>query len=110
VVRFKEGTSMTYQLYRLAESNGAHTDALLLGAYDDFDEALAARDQDTVLLFAITSPGEVMAVHHDIVGPGADGPFTAHPVSTAVERTGVAGVDEVEEIRGWLARIRTATG
>jgi hypothetical protein len=98
---------MTYQLYRLADTSDDLADAIPLGAFEGFEDALAARDEDTVRLFARTLPGQVLVVHHDILGPGIDGPWTAHPVSSAIERRSRYGVDEVADVRGWLARIHT---
>jgi hypothetical protein len=101
---------MTYQLYRLAENSEDRADSLPLGGYVTFAAAMTARDADTVRVFSVTPPGQVMVVHHDIVGPGADGPFTTHPVSTAVERRRHVDLDDdVEEIRGWLARVHAFT-
>jgi hypothetical protein len=97
---------MSYQLYRRADADAG---SLLLGRYEAFEDALAARDEDTVRLFAATSPGEVMLVRHDIIGPGEDGPATLHPVTTAVERRSPAELNEVEDVRGWLARIHATT-
>jgi transketolase len=97
---------MSYQLYRRVD---AAPGSLLLGSYVAFEDALVARDEDTVRLFAATSPGEVMLVRHDIIGPGEDGPATLHPVTTAVERRSPADLKEVDDVRGWLARIHAMT-
>jgi hypothetical protein len=97
---------MSYQLYRLADADPG---SLLLGSYEAFEDALTARDEDTVRLFAATSPGDLMLVRHDIIGPGAHGPATLHPVTTAVERRSPADLDEVDDVRGWLARIHAVT-
>jgi hypothetical protein len=94
-----------YQLYRLAASTDDASDGVLLGSFDDFDAALAARDTDTVELFSKTGPGLVLHAHHQILGPGALGPVTTHPVSTAIERSESADPREVHETRDWLATI-----
>lgn len=101
---------MTYRLYRLADVASSGDDDLLLGVYEDFEDALAARDEDTVQVFAATLAGEVMTVRHDIVGPGAQGPATSHPATTAVQRRGSGDPAELEEVRGWLARIHATIG
>jgi hypothetical protein len=100
-----KGTEMSYQLYRRVDSAGTSPDAVLLGAYEDFVAALAARDADTVALFAATPTGVVMLVRHDIVGPGAHGPSTIHPVTTAAERRDVRELDAIDEMRDWLEHI-----
>jgi hypothetical protein len=101
---------MSYQLYRRDDASNDDEGSVLLGVYGLFEDALAARDDDTVRVFASTSPGEVMVVRHDIVGPGADGPATLHPVTTAVERQRFSDPVELDEIRGWLSRIHTPIG
>lgn len=101
---------MSYQLYRRVDSAAASPDPVLLGVYEDFVAALAARDEDTIALFAATAEAEVMLVRHDIVGPGVHGPSTIHPVTTAVERRSSADLDEVAEVRGWLTRIHAPAG
>jgi hypothetical protein len=101
---------MGYLLYRLADVVDRAAGSVLLGDYEAFEDALSARDEDTVRLFAATSPGEVMLVRHDIVGPGANGPATFHPVTTAVERDGRTDRSEIDEVRGWLTRIHAPTG
>jgi hypothetical protein len=95
---------MSYRLYRLADAGPE-----LLGIYEAFEDALAGRDEDTVRLFAATSPGDLMLVRHDIIGPGADGPVTLHPVTTAVERRSATDLNEIDDVRGWLARIHAIT-
>lgn len=101
---------MSYQLIRRIDVAADRSEALLLGTYEEFTAALAARDEDTVALFAATAEGEVMLVRHDIVGPGAHGPSTTHPMTTAVERRGLTDVDEVAEVRDWLTHIHAPAG
>jgi hypothetical protein len=96
---------MGYQLYRRTDGIDHDAGSVLLGHYDDFDDALTARDEDTVRLFETTAAGEVMMVRHDIVGHGASGPVSCHPVTTAIERRTAGDPAEVEDIRGWLKRI-----
>jgi hypothetical protein len=96
---------MTYRLYRLAETGDSAADAMYLGRFADFEAALAARDEDTVRLFAGTRAGDVLVVHHDIRGPGAEGRHTRHPVSTAIERRDPRNDQELHDIRDWLQRI-----
>jgi hypothetical protein len=94
-----------YQLYRLAQPTDDVTDGVLLGTFDGFDEALAARDADTVELFSATGPGQVLHAHHQILGPGILGPITAHPVITEIERSASCDPRDVAEARAWLATI-----
>jgi hypothetical protein len=82
--------------------------APLLGAYEEFVAALAAGDEDTTVLFATTPVGEVMLVRHDIVGPGAHGPSTVHPVTTSVERCCSSFHDGIDEMRDWLEHVHAA--
>jgi hypothetical protein len=101
---------MSYQLYRRVDSAAASPDLVLLGAYEDFVAALAARDEDTTALFATTAVGEVMLVRHDIVGPGVHGPSTVHPVTTASQRHGSTDHHEIDELRDWLRHVHATTG
>jgi hypothetical protein len=96
---------MTYRLYRLAQPLDDIADGTLLGSFPDFDAALAARDEDTVELFAVTGPGELLSAHHQILGPGALGPATVHPVSTEIERATPTSRHELAETRAWLGAI-----
>jgi hypothetical protein len=96
---------MTYQLYRLTRPGDDVEDATLLGTYDHFDEALAARDTDTAWLFGSTEPGELLQAHHQILGPGLLGPATAHPISTEVERPNPASLHDVRDTHEWLTQI-----
>jgi hypothetical protein len=101
---------MGYQLYRLVDVVDEETGSELLGVYEAFEDALTARDEDTIRIFETTSRGEVMLVRHDIVGPGADGSATCHPVTTAVERKTLGDPAEIADVRGWLSRIHASTG
>jgi hypothetical protein len=101
---------MSYQLYRRVDLLNDRSDAVLLGAYEEFAAALAARDEDTVALLAATDAGEVMVVRHDIVGPGAHGTSTTHPVTTALERQDSTDRDELTEVRDWLTRVHGLAG
>jgi hypothetical protein len=101
---------MSYQLYRRTDGIDSDAGSVLLGQYADFEEALTARDEDTVRLFETTMPGEVMMVRHDIVGPGASGPTSFHPVTTAIERRTLNDAAEIDEVRGWLKRIHAFAG
>ena len=101
---------MSYQLFRCVDLAADRSEAVQLGTYTEFTAALAARDEDTVALFATTGAGMVMLVRHDIVGPGAHGPSTIHPVTTAVERRSSADLDEVAEVRDWLNHIHAPAG
>jgi hypothetical protein len=100
---------MTYRLYRLAKPNDNPADGILLGSFPAFDDALAARDDDTVELFAVTGPGELLSAHHQILGPGALGPATVHPVSTEIERATPTGRNDVADAREWLRAIHRST-
>lgn len=88
---------MTYQPYRV-EGLGPPPGGAALGAFADFDTALATRDDDRA----------AREVAHLIVGPGMAGARAEHPVVT------FAGVDpdepnpaaEFEEARRRLQRIR----
>jgi hypothetical protein len=100
---------MTYRLYRLAQPCDNIADGILLGSFPDFDEALAARDEDTVELFALTGPGELLSAHHQILGPGGQGPTTVHPVSSEIERGTPTCREEIVETRAWLRAIHQPT-
>jgi hypothetical protein len=96
---------MTYRLYRLAQPCDDIAEATLLGSFAGFDDALAARDEDTVELFAVTGPGAVLSAHHQILGPGVLGPATVHPVNTQIERATPASREQIAETRAWLRAI-----
>jgi hypothetical protein len=97
---------MSYRLYRLAQgSDDLTSDGVLLGTFENFELALAARDEDTVRLFAVTGAGQVLHAHHQILGPGARGPVTAHPVVTEIERSAACDLREVADARVWLESI-----
>lgn len=99
---------MSYRLYRVADPCGDITDGTLLGEYDTFDAALDARDDDTAAMFGDTTPGHVLRACHQIVGPGALGHDTPHPVTSELPRpVGNRGADDVEEARQWLHHIHT---
>src|SRR3954452_11355703 len=77
---------MVYLLYRVP---GPGTrDGQLLGEYACFDDALLARDEDVIVLLGEREGGRTLACHH-IVGPGGQGPPTAHEVTSAVGRVSV---------------------
>ena len=95
---------MAFHLYRLARPTDDFSNGQPLGSFEVFDDALAARDVDTIELFAQTNAGQVLYAHHLILGPGPVG-TSAHPVSTAIERAAVSVADEVAEARDWLDAI-----
>jgi hypothetical protein len=96
---------MTYTLYRVADPSDDPTAGMRLGRYARFEDALEARDDDTARLFAATGPGQILVAHHQIVGPGALGETTAHPVSTGLPRSGAPTDEEVADARRWLEEI-----
>ena len=97
---------MTYDLYRLHEFGAQATDPAL-GHYPDFDAALGARDRDVIAQLRAT-PVPPREINHLIVGPGARGSRTEHPLTT------FAGADvshldpaaEVAATKAWLEAIR----
>jgi hypothetical protein len=99
---------MTYTLYRVADPTDDPTTGIRLGRYARFEDALDARDDDTARLFAATGAGQILVVHHQIVGPGALGEATAHPVSTGLPRSGSPTDMEVTDARRWLNEIHHA--
>ncbi|HVV74640.1 MAG TPA: hypothetical protein VHC43_01285 [Mycobacteriales bacterium] len=96
---------MSYTLYRVADPAADPRAGIRLGRYATFEAALAARDDDTARLFAVTGAGQVLVAHHQIVGPGTLGASTAHPVSTGLPRSGSPTDTEVSDARRWLAEI-----
>jgi hypothetical protein len=96
---------MTYTLYRVDDPTDDPSAGVHLGRYATFEAALDARDDDTVRLFAVTGPGQTLIAHHQIVGPGALGAVTAHPVSTGLPRPSFPADDDVGEARRWLDQI-----
>jgi hypothetical protein len=96
---------MTYRLYRLTRANGPLAEGMLLGSFNGFDEALAARDADTVELFSWTRAGQVLQAHHQILGPGSRGPATVHPVSTEIVRSPRGDPADITDAQAWLAAI-----
>jgi hypothetical protein len=100
---------MSYRLYRVTSPCADVSTGMLLGDYDTFDDALYARDDDTERLFAATAPGQVLLACHQILGPGALGTATAHPVTSEMPRGETPGVDDILDAREWLRRIHTVT-
>jgi hypothetical protein len=96
---------MTYTLYRVDDPTGDPLNGVAIGDYASFEAALDARDDDTARLFSTTGPGLVLTAHHQIVGPGALGEATAHPMTTSLPRSTQAAVAEVEDARRWLRQI-----
>ena len=98
--------ALTYMLFR-TDRLGAGPTGAPLGTFRDFESALAARDDD-LLAQLDRQPFPRREVAHLIVGPGALGPQTAHPVVTC------AGVDvhhadpaaEIAATRIWLRSLR----
>jgi hypothetical protein len=97
---------MTYQLYRI-EHLGAAPIGPALGAYPDFDTALSARDADVItqLLDAPVPPREIS---HLVVGPGARGPRTSHPLVTfaGADVTDPDPAGEIAATAAWLDAVR----
>jgi hypothetical protein len=100
---------MSYQLYRVASPCADVSTGMLLGDYDTFDDALCARDDDTAQLFEGTTPGQVLLACHQILGPGALGPATSHPVTSEMPRAAAGHDDDITDAREWLRRIHTVT-
>jgi hypothetical protein len=97
---------MTYQLYRI-EHLGAAPTAPPLGAYPDFDTALRARDADVITQLR-DAPVPPREIGHLVVGPGARGPRTSHPL-IAFAGAEVDDPDPAAEIAAtetWLQRLR----
>jgi hypothetical protein len=102
---------LTYRLYRLAAPCDDPIDGDLLGVFPDFEAALDARDDDAVTLLADSGARPILACH-TIVGPGAGGETTAHPVISSLGESGqsvdVEGV--LAETRDWLRRVHSSGG
>lgn len=99
---------MSYHLYRLAAPCDDPIDGDLLGVFPDFETALEARDDDAVLLLAEVGARPMLACH-TIVGPGAEGRTTAHPVTSSLgESADTIDVDSVlADTRRWLHRVHS---
>jgi hypothetical protein len=96
---------MAYTLYRVADPTDDPTLGVRLGRFATFEDAIEARDDDTTRLFAATGPGETLVAHHQIVGPGALGHSTPHPLSTGLPRSNAPRDGDVAEARRWLTEI-----
>jgi hypothetical protein len=96
---------MTYCLYRVADPTDDEATGVNLGEFATFEAAIEARDDDTARLFADTEAGATLVIHHQIVGPGALGSATRHPVSSGLPRSTPATLEEVADVRRWLEEI-----
>lgn len=99
---------MTYTLYRVDDPTDPLSN-VAIGEYATFEAALDARDDDTARLFARTGAGLVLTAHHQIVGPGALGHATAHPITTCLPRASHPVDGEVGDARRWLKQIHRAS-
>jgi len=97
---------MTYTLYR-TERLGAGLAGAPLGTFSDFESALAARDDD-LLAQLERQPVPRREITHVILGQGAMGPQTEHPVVTCAgvdaDHTDPAG--DIAATRTWLDALR----
>lgn len=101
---------MTYRLYRVAVPGGDVDSGSWLGDFDSYDDALRARDDDAVRTFRRTPRGDVLLACHQILGPGAAGPCTAHPVTTELPRSATADVArDVADTEAWLRAVHRAS-
>jgi hypothetical protein len=97
-----------YRLYRLAAPCDDPIDGDLLGVFDTFTDALDARDDDAVTLLE-SLDGHPMLACHTIVGPGAGGELTSHPVTSSLgdDQRGEPLQERLEQTRHWLRQVHT---
>jgi hypothetical protein len=97
---------MGYTLFRLAEFGGAPSTPAIGDGYPDFAAAMSARDDDVLAQLSVRSapPREI---NHVIVGPGVDGPRTAHPIVSFVGADIADNCPELElaETAEWLRAV-----
>ena len=97
---------MTYQLYRTDEPDATSARARL-GAFADFDTALAARDRDVIAQLR-AAPSPPREISHLIVGPGPHGPHTEHPLVTyaGIDVTDPDPTAQIDDVDAWLHALR----
>jgi hypothetical protein len=97
---------MTYTLYR-TERLGAGPAGAPLTTFSDFESALAARDDD-LLAQLERQPAPRREITHVIVGPGATGPQTEHPIVTyaGVDADDTDPAGDLAATRTWLDALR----
>jgi hypothetical protein len=97
-----------YELFAVP-SSGEEAALCRIGRYRTYDEALHARDEDVIDQLAARG-GWYTLIEHVIVGPGLQGPRTAHRHATALGVDPAAGrvpnPDDLDDARQWLATIR----
>ncbi len=99
---------MAYRLYRVGSPGQDPADGELIGIFDEFDQALEARDDDAVALLASVGGSPMLACHH-IVGPGLDGRDTAHAVTSSLGVDAPTDPGTLEDARAWLRHIRSSS-
>jgi hypothetical protein len=92
---------MTYRLFTVDGDD----DRRLVGRYDDYDDAVAARGRDVLDQLAAQG-GWWTRVEHVIVGPGQDGPDSDHAFCTELgvdpDRDRAPTAADMQEARDWL--------
>lgn len=98
---------MVYSLFRLAEYGDEPSAPSIGEGFPNFGAALTARDDD-VLAQLSARPAPAREVNHLIVGPGAHGPRTAHPIVSFVGADVTDNCPELElaETAAWLRSVR----
>ena len=98
---------MGYTVFRLAEFGGAPSIPAIGEGLPDFTAALNARDDDVLAQLSIR-PAPPREINHVIVGPGANGPRTVHPIVSFVGADVTDNCPDLElaETAEWLRAIR----
>ena len=98
---------MGYTVFRLAEFGGAPATPAIGQGFPDFKAALNARDDD-VLAQLSARPAPPREINHVIIGPGAKGPRTVHPLVSFVGADVADNSPDLElaDTAEWLRAIR----
>jgi len=94
---------MDYTLFRLEEFGSAPSTPAIGEGFPDFAAALTARDEDVLAQLSVR-PAPRREINHLIVGPGVDGPLTAHPIVSFVGADVADNCPELElaDTAAWL--------
>jgi hypothetical protein len=107
---------MTFQLYAavddaLFDESDPKTWGEPLGEFGSYTEAMDAADADLLRRLEVAA-GWYFTALHVIVGPGIDGPLTAHPVTTGFgvdpNRADPPAEEDFDEAAEWLAFTRAS--
>lgn len=100
---------MTYDLIAVA----ADGDRTVIGHYDRYDHAVAARGRDVLTQLAAAG-GWWTRVEHVIVGPGLAGPQTEHGFCTELgvdpDRESAPSAADLADAREWLDTLHQPAG